>query len=116
MCGGEGRPDFSPPEVAALLDDAEREYKLSRAWASAAYSASMAEVKEQRRELRLHVAAAPRGAPRVPMASEARWGGAAPNAKAACGTCGQHAAELKKCSRCRAVAYCWWGRGTGAGA
>lgn len=106
MSGAEG-PTFELAAVNKLLDDAEREYKLSRAWAAASYKRSIADVKEAREDLKHMMAADPRGATRLKADWGGGWGGAAVKSSGSeCAWCHENVIEVKKCSACKAVAYC----------
>jgi hypothetical protein len=103
--GGEVR--FEPRRAQELLDEAERLWRLSRPWTAPFKRVLAEDLKSARDQLRQSVAAAPPGASLVPVIFRSLWTPAAgPGLQLRCDGCGQTAVELKKCSRCRAAAYC----------
>lgn len=105
MSGAEG-PRFSVAEVSALLDAGERDFKTSRAWASVSLRHCLSDVAETRQTLQDCKRAGPRGATHLPASVGAQWAAIEQPPERFCSGCGQLAVELKKCSKCRAVAYC----------
>lgn len=104
---GAGGARFSPAEVKGLLDDAEKAYRASKAWAPTVFKMSMVDIKDMRDDLQQCIAAAKPGQAMVPAMVSAAWAGQPVKVvELYCAACGRLASELKKCSACRAVGYC----------
>ena len=104
ICGAAG-PRWSREEVQGLLADAEQALNLCKPWLAQNYLAAQKKrLREQKQEF-AELAARRPGESTLP-AIDSVYMTAPPPPVLVCSGCGQLSTSLKKCSRCRAVAYC----------